>query len=61
MYSFIVLGIPLGILGNQKELARLALDQEARGKREEDKPPRRMVAPLVITLMVVGGIAVWIA
>jgi hypothetical protein len=40
---------------------RLALDQEARGKREENKPPRRMVAQLVITLMVMGGIAIWIA
>jgi hypothetical protein len=46
---------------NQKECARLALDQEERGKREENKPPRRMVAQLVITLMVMGGIAVWIA
>jgi hypothetical protein len=46
---------------NQKEPARLALDQEERGKREENKPPRRMVAQLVITLMVMGAIAVRIA
>ncbi|MGW4824212.1 hypothetical protein ACWEP4_36065 [Streptomyces sp. NPDC004227] len=39
IYTLGLLGMVLGVLGRQKELARLALDQERNGKTADNQAP----------------------
>ncbi|MEU7134025.1 hypothetical protein [Streptomyces sp. NPDC046261] len=60
MYTAAMLGIPLGLLGHQRELKQKILDREAHGERPENKPSGAAVAQLVGVLMVMAALAVWI-
>ncbi|MFF4148451.1 hypothetical protein ACFY0A_46210, partial [Streptomyces sp. NPDC001698] len=55
IYTLGLLGMVLGVLGRQKELARLALDQERNGKTEDNQATFGMVAQFLVAVLALGG------
>ncbi|MFE7214604.1 hypothetical protein ACFU93_32615, partial [Streptomyces sp. NPDC057611] len=55
MYTRSLLGMVVGVLGRQKELARLVLDQERNGKTEDNQATFGMVAQFLVAVLALGG------
>ncbi|MFE9171710.1 hypothetical protein ACFYNZ_19745 [Streptomyces kebangsaanensis] len=60
MYTLGLLGMVLGVLGRQKELARLALDQERNGRTADNRAPFGMVAQFLVAVLALGGLSLYV-
>ncbi|MEV0259928.1 hypothetical protein AB0I49_01080 [Streptomyces sp. NPDC050617] len=61
LYSSAMLGIPLGMLGNRREVREKAQDIAIHGDRPENKLSRRALVQLLATLAATGALAAWLS
>ncbi|MFF8771142.1 hypothetical protein [Kitasatospora sp. NPDC015120] len=60
MYSFAVASIPVGMIGHRRELARRLTEAQEKGEPEDEAAPPAMLAQLLASLVVFGGLALWV-
>ncbi|MER7706704.1 hypothetical protein ABTX81_27885 [Kitasatospora sp. NPDC097605] len=60
MYSFAVVSFPAGMIGHRRELARRLTEANEKGEPEDEAAPPAMLAQLLVSLVVFGGLALWV-
>ncbi|MEV0277418.1 hypothetical protein AB0I22_13690 [Streptomyces sp. NPDC050610] len=61
LYSSVMLGILLGLLGNRREMKEKARDVAIHGNRPENRASRRIMVQLLTTLTATGALAAWLS
>ncbi|MFD8813567.1 hypothetical protein ACFV23_19255 [Streptomyces sp. NPDC059627] len=56
----LLLGVPLGLVGQQRKMARYVLDQEADPENHANRPSPAATLRAVLTLVVMASLGMWL-